>query len=164
MAIKHKKKAFTLLEVMLAATLFSAAMISAIAIISSGLTTIKQAQNIKEINAVIRSLNQELSGAIMRADCVTSSQNDEAVLLWDKKCSDLKLIYGIKDGRLYRQVIGEEPQYLSSDNVSLIKRNDKPIFSASGNNLLTVELTAESKNKPTSLVEYQVSFATREWQ
>lgn len=164
MAIKYKHKGFTLLEVMLASVLFSATMIGAIAIISSGLTTIRRAQNIKEVNSALRGLNQELSGAVMRAGCLTASQSDDAVLLWDERCAELKLTYGIKDGRLYRQGTGEEPEYLLSDGVFFAKRGEAPIFSVANNNLLTVELKAEAKNKLTTSVEYRVSLATREWQ
>ena len=157
------KKGFTFLEILLAATLFSAAMVGIIGAASSSMAAIGGAQRIRAINGAIRDTNESLSAEIKAARCVSVADN-KLQIQGDGCVGTVKTIYVDDAGRLVVEANGNK-SYLSSVNIKLRQIDEKsPVFAATDNRLVNVALKFETRDQKEKVsTDYRTAITRRLW-
>ena len=157
------KNGFTFLEILLAATLFSAAMVGVIGAASSSMAAIGGAQRIRAINGAIRDANESLASEIKAARCVSIADN-KLQIKGDNCVGTLKTIYVDGAGRLVIEANGTK-SYLSSVNIKIERIDEKsPIFAVTDNRLVNIAIqfaTQDQKEKVST--DYRTAITRRLW-
>lgn len=165
MAIK-KRKAFTLLELLLSSALFVSAMVGVIAVVSSSVSTISQTLKIKNINSTLRNVNEYFAGEIHNAKCFKTSDESAYILnFFDSGCNNLeKVVYINKNGRLVEKKSSEDEQYLTPENITVTNIDENtPVFVSSDNSLVEIKFNISVSGDEVSSTDYSTSFTRRLW-
>jgi len=161
------KKGFSLLELLISATLFSAAMIGIIATVTTSISTINKSQNIKKLNGAARDFNQFLSKEIKSAKCLdVPADNSQKLEIKDEECINTKKTILIdKNGQLVIEAGNQKMENILSNKirVSQIEKNKK-IFEVDENSLVSIKIKfILSNNDDKESLIYETSIARRRW-
>lgn len=165
MAKLIKKNAFTLLELLFAAMLFSAAMVGIVAVVSSSITTVHYAQQTKHINSTVRNLNNSLTDIVSNAQCITTEDNNQLVI-WDADCTNIEMTILLNGGKLTLEPKSSEKTYLTPDDIVVSNIEGKPLFSVRDKRLVSLNIKLESRADNSNIIssEYMSTYTIRGWQ
>lgn len=159
-----KRKGFSLIELLLAAVLFSGAMVSVIALVSSNINTINQSQKIKKFNSAIRNFNEYLTSDIEKAECIKGSEDGLKIFIYDKDCVNLQKSISVdSEGTFEEESKNNGQQSLLPDVIKIINFDNKKLFTVSDDSLVIIKARFIFRGDVPMESDYQTAIARRRW-
>lgn len=155
----NKHKAFTLLELLIASTLFVITIVGVIVLISTVTASMSKSLATKDLNDTIRNINTKLLSTVEQAKCV-KAESGTVVNLYSDNCQNKVGRILIKDNNLLVSDIANEVQ-LNPDNINVIASGKNDMLGVVDDNMLKVNIgfSADAGNGK-NIVQFQTAYIT----
>ncbi len=153
------RKAFTLLELLIASTLFVVTLIGIITIVTTVVASARQSLAERTVNSALRNINNKMMDMVGNSKCI-KAEGEDTIVLYTDNCTNKsgKIVY--RDKGLVVSDLNNETM-LNPANIAVVSLKNQPIWKINGSNLLEMKIVLRLLSDTTeNSIQYQSSYIT----